>query len=79
MFPAGSEEFVLFCLTQYLKFVNAETYPQNKQRERIVEKRRKRERAIILLLWWERDRRQEGKSKIREGLTSAIVILILDV
>lgn len=77
MFPAGSEEFVLFRLTQYLKFVNAETYPQNKQRERIVEKRR--ERAIILLLWWERDRRQEGKSKIREGLTSAVVILILDV
>lgn len=79
MFPAGSEEFVLFRLTQYLKFVNAETYPQNKQRERIVEKRRERERAIILLLWWERDRRQEGKSKIREGLTSAVVILILDV
>lgn len=59
--------------------MNAETYPQNKQRERIVEKRRERERAIILLLWWERDRRKEGKSKIREGLTSAVVILILDV
>lgn len=59
--------------------MNAETYPQNKQRKRIVEKRRERERAIILLLWWERDRRQEGKSKIREGLISAVVILILDV
>lgn len=44
-----------------------------------MEEKGRRERAITILPWWERDRRQEGKRNIREGLTSAVFILILNV